>query len=49
MLVRSDGGRAMAARTVLPSMSGNSARMVSHTIPAYERALCPRMKREPTM
>ena len=30
----------------LPSTSGNSERMVSHTIPAYEPALCPRMKRE---
>ena len=39
----------MAASTVLPSTSGNSERMVSHTIPAYEPALCPRMKREPTM
>ena len=28
---------------------GNSERMVSHTIHAYEPALCPRMKREPTM
>ena len=43
------GGRAMAASTVLPSMSGNSVRMVSHTSPAYEPALWPRMKREPTM
>ena len=33
-VVSSDGGRAMAANTVLPSISGNSARMVSHTIPA---------------
>jgi len=34
-LVRSDG----AANTVLPSMHGNSARIVSHTIPAYERRI----------
>ena len=34
-VVRSDGsGRAIAANTVLPSISANSARMVSHTIPA---------------
>ena len=30
----------MAANTVLPVMFGNSARIVSHTIPAYEPALC---------
>ena len=34
-LVRSDG----AANTVLPSMHGNSAMIVSHTIPAYERRI----------
>ena len=39
----------MAANTVLPVMFGNSARIVSHTIPAYEPALCPRMCSEPTI
>ena len=39
----------MAANTVFPSMHGNSVRIVSHTIPAYEPALCPRMNSEPTM
>ena len=48
-VVSSDGGRAMAASTALPSTSGNSERMVSYTIPAYEPALCPRMERAPTM
>ena len=33
-VVRSNGGRAMAANTVLPSISENSARIVSHTMPA---------------
>ena len=42
-LVRKEGGKAIAARSVLPSMFGNSARTVSHTIPAYEPALWPRM------
>ena len=39
----------MAANTVLPSMHGNSARIVSHTIPAYEPALCPWRNSEPTI
>ena len=39
----------MAANTVLPVMFGNSARIVSHTIPAYEPALCPRMCSELTI
>ena len=33
-LVRRAGGNAMAVSTVLPSMLGNSAKIVSHTIPA---------------
>ena len=39
----------MAANTVLPSMPGNSARIVSYTIPAYEPALYPRRNSEPTI
>ena len=37
----------MAASTVCPSMVGNSASVISHTMPAYEPALCPRMCSEP--
>ena len=48
-LVSSDGGRAMAASTVLPSMSGNSIMIVSKTIPEYDPALCPRINMGPTM
>ena len=33
----------VAEQWLLPSISGNSVRMVSHTIPAYEPALWPRM------
>ena len=39
----------LAANTVFPSMHGNSARIVSHTMPVYEPAQCPRMNSEPTI
>lgn len=39
------GGNATAASTVVPRKLGNSARISSHTTPAYEPALCPRISR----
>ena len=35
----------MAASTVVPMKLGNSARISSHTMPAYDPALCPRIER----
>ena len=43
--VRKDGGKTTAASTVVPSMFGNSVRISSQTISAYDPALWPRMER----
>ena len=42
--VRKDGGKATAVSTVVPSMFGNSVRISSQTIPAYDPALWPQME-----
>ena len=38
-------GNATAASTVVPMKLGSSARISSHTMPAYDPALCPRIER----
>ena len=47
-LVSRCGGSAMAANTVLPSMSGKACRTVSRAMPEYDPALCPLMLMHPS-